>query len=314
MNTHIVNSTKGRSKDAAELRAKIAAADADAKENWFDPEWRRERAKDIATTIYEGFDHESFIDLLADTEYVDDGEDITIEDVRGLEAFWISEGGTIDASRLVERVWRLRPDQIGYHVFENEEKMRSGFSRKSSQLVSLAINQMDAGINQRYLALCQAAIPSSSSPYYIGTSGLSLPALNTGITEVQDSTLSDEVSIVGRATMVNQIMDELADQNGFTPETNEEMLRLGRLGTYRGANIIRLRNFRDARDRPFFPANELYIVGKDASKVGFWGGLTSKEWDEPGGDYWHNKGKRKAGMVVHKPKNLRRYVDTSMAA
>jgi hypothetical protein len=187
-------------------------------------------------------------------------------------------GGQIDQSSITEDIWEMPRDYVGFHVSELEEKLESGFSRASANIVSLAIEQMDAAINARLLRLFQAAIPDNTSPYYITAAGLSLASLNTAIAEVQDESRSDIVSIIGRSTMTGQIIDELADLNGFTPETNEEMLRNGRLGVYRGANIIRLRNFRNAAGVSMFPANELYVVGTDAAKVGFWGGLRAQEW------------------------------------
>jgi hypothetical protein len=112
--------------------------------------------------------------------------------------------------------------------------------------------------------------------------------------------------------MVNQIITELGDLNGFYPQTNEEMLRQGVLGTYRGANIVKLKNYRDANRAAYIPANEMFVVGTDAAKVGFWGGLVSQEWSEQGGWYWHYMGRRMAGFALRKPEWARRIVDTSI--
>ncbi len=98
----------------------------------------------------------------------------------------------------------------------------------------------------------------------------------------------ENIVIVGRRTMVDQIIDELVAGNyaAFLPETNEALLQRGVLGRYRGARIVSLRNYKDDEDSPFFPANELFVVGRDASKFAFWGGLLSKEWSDHEW-YWH---------------------------
>lgn len=312
MNTLTVNGGAGSSEELRAIRAKMVAADAAARTNWNDPLWRREMAADITSTVYEGFMHENLLAYMATVENVEPGDRIFMEEVRGLEVFWVSMGGQIDQSSITEDIWEMPRDYVGFHVTELEEKMESGFSRASANIVSMAIEQIDAAINARLLRLYQAAIPDISSPYYITAAGLSLASLNTAIAEVQDESRSDIVSIIGRSTMTGQIIDELADLNGYTPETNEQILRTGLMGVYRGANIIRLKNFRNAAGISMFPANELFVVGADAAKVGFWGGLRAQEWSEQGGFYWHYLGRRTAGFAVRKPEHIRRIVDTAI--
>jgi hypothetical protein len=70
--------------------------------------------------------------------------------------------------------------------------------------------------------------------------------------------------------MTDQIIDGLmgtgGNTAGFFPETNERLLEQGVIGVYRGARIITLKNYLDDTDTPFFPANELWVIGRDASK------------------------------------------------
>ncbi|MBP7629537.1 MAG: hypothetical protein KA758_03720 [Acidimicrobiales bacterium] len=295
----------------AELAQKIAILDAEARENWYNDEWRAEHIHDVQTTIFEGFTHESLLGLMSTVETVDEGERIVIEEVRGLKVWFVSAGGQIDESTITSESAELRRDFVGYHVNERTEKIRSGFSRQMATMATLAISQMDAAINQRLLGAFQAAI-DNASPYYISGAGLSLPALNTAITEVVDETLDGPVTVVGRGTMVDQIVNELQDLNGFTPASNEEILRTGRLGEYRGTNIVRLKNHKDADGNSFFPDNEMFVLGADASKTGFWGGMHSAEWTTPEGFYTNILGVRTFGCAVHHPERARRIVDTSL--
>lgn len=295
----------------ADLAEKIAILDAEARENWYDDEWRAEHIHDVQATIFEGFTHESLLNLMSTVETVEDGERILIEEVKGLKVWFVASGGQIDESVITSETAELRRDYVGYHVNERTDKIRSGFSRQMASMASLAISQMDAAINQRLLGAFQAAI-TNVSPYYISGAGLSLPALNTAITEVVDESLDGPTSVVGRGTMVDQIVNELQDLNGFTPATNEEILRTGRLGEYRGTNIIRLKNHKDADGNSFFPANEMFVVGADASKCGFWGGMHSAEWTTPEGFYSNILGVRTFGCAVIRPERARRIVDTSI--
>lgn len=315
MTTSMMVDAYGRSaEERAALREKIDRLNAEAEANWDNPEWRRAMAQQVTETILEGFQHENLLQLLTQVENAPFNGRVLIKETRGLRAFWTSRGGYIESSALRQDVMDIPRDMIGFHVYEFEDKLRTNFAETQSTLIDLGIQRMDAEVNLRVLRLMQAAVPSSS-PYYISGAGLSLPALNTALREVADETKeAGEITIVGRSTMVDQIVDELVTGNyaAFLPETNEELLRNGVLGRYRGARIVRLRNFKDDEDVSFFPANELFVVARDASKFAFWGGLLSKEWTEQDNWYWHYMARRDFGGVVHRPERIRRVVDTSI--
>jgi hypothetical protein len=299
------------------LRQKVALLNAEARENFDDPQWRRERAQEMTETIYEGFEHENLLSLMAEVENLPfDGRSF-VKEVRGLKAFWVARGGHIEASTLNADVMEITRDTVGFHVTEFEEKMETNFAETSATLVDLAVRRMDAAVNQRVFSLFQAAIPSSS-PYYVSGTSVSLAALNSALTAVRDASRTREVVIVGRPTMTEQIMDELLgasyNGSGFLPATNEEMVSRGLLGTYRGASIISLTNYLDENEEPFIPGNEMYVISTDASKFAFWGGMKSKEYMEDDNWYWHYIGKKDFGGVVHRPDRVRRFVDTSISA
>jgi hypothetical protein len=315
MSQHMTDAFGRSESERKELRAKIEQVNKTAFERWDDPTWRREMAQQVTETIYEGFDHENLLSLLAEVENAPFDGRVFVREVRGLRAFWISRGGYIEASTMRADVMEIPRDTIGFHVTEFEDKIRTNFAETQATLVDLGVQRMDAEVNLRVLKMFQAAIPSSS-PYYISGSGLSLAALNTAMREVRDETRdASSIVIMGRSTMTDQIVDALLASNtyaGFLPETNEQLLRRGVLGTYRGARIVTLRNFKDDQDDSFFPANELYVIARDASKFAFWGGLLSKEFVEQDNWYWHYLARRDFGGVVHRPERLRRIVDTSV--
>lgn len=307
----------GRSDDERKaLREKIALVNRDAAENWDNPTWRREMAQEMTETIYEGFDHENLLGLMAEVENAPFDGRVFVKEVRGLRAFWVARGGYIEASTMRAQVMEIPRDTIGFHVTEFEDKLRTNFAETQSTLVDLGIRRLDAEVNNRVLSTFQAAIPDTS-PYYIDDSGVSLAALNTALREVRDESKVFDLAIVGRSTMTDQIMDELLgasyNGSGFLPETNEQLVQRGVLGTYRGAKIITLRNFQDDEDVSFFPANEMYVIARDASKFAFWGGLMSKEYVEDDNWYWHYLARRDFGGVVHRPERARRIVDTSLS-
>lgn len=308
----------GRSQEERKaLRDKMEQIDKIAQDNWDNPQWRREMAQEVTETVYMGFEHENLLSLIANVENAPFDGRVFVKEVRGLRAFWVARGGYIEASTIRSEVMEIPRDTIGFHVFENEDKIMTNFSETQSNLVSLGVQRLDAEVNLRVLGAFQAAVPDSSSDYYIDGAGVSLAAINTALTAVRDESRDYNVAIIGRATMIDQIYDELLGSSGigggFLPETNEALIQKGIVGTYRGAKLITLTNWKDDTEAAFWPANEAWVVARDASKFAFFGGLMSKEFTEQDNWYWHYLARRDFGGVVHRPERLRRIIDTSLA-
>jgi len=299
-----------------EIRAKKEALNRIAFERWDDPTWRKEMAAAVTETIYKGFEHENLLALLSQVENVPFDGRAMIKEVRGLRAFWVARGGYIESSELRSDIAEITRDTVGFHVFEFEDKIRTNFSETQATMVELGIQRLDAEINMRFFRALQAAVPNTS-PYYISGAGVSLTALNTALREVRDVSQTMDISIVGRSTMTDQIMDLLlgntVNGTGFIPATNDQMIQRGVLGTYRGANIVTLHNYLDDAEFPYFPANEMWVVARDASKCAFFGGMLSKEYTEADNWYWHYLARRDFGAMVYRPNRVRRIIDTAIS-
>ncbi len=298
----------GRSpEERAEALKLIEEVNQEAKENWENPAWRREMAAVLTQSILEGFRFETFYDQVINVERVGFDDRVILEEETGLKVFFIAKGGHIEASALVSEAMEIPRDTLGFHVYEFEDKMQSGFAKTAAELRNLAVRRLDWGVNKQIKALVEAAI-GISSPYYISGSGLSQTALNTAIREVRDESESGVVTIYGRSTMVDQI----ADFTGFADEALEEIRARGRLGVYRGASVVQVRNWKDEDGASFIPANELYVVSQDAGMFAMYGGLKSKEYVEQDNWYWHYIGRQDFGGVLHRPERARRFVDTAI--
>ena len=286
----------------------MEAANEEARKYWNDPQWRRDFAADLTESILLGFEYETLVDQWLDTERTDFNGRVFIKEAKGLKAFFMARGGYIEASELTSEVSEMPRDMIGAHVYEFEDKFLANFAETAQTLRDLAITRMDAEVNRRVRTVLAEAIPSG--PYYISAAGVGQASVNAAIRAVRDATKTNEVVIVGRSTMVDQI----TDFTGFGPETQEEIRQKGVLGVYRGAKIVSIRNYQDEDDVPFLPANEMWIMAKDAGKVAFYGGLQSKEFTELDNWYWHYLARRDSGVLVHHGERARRVIDSSIPA
>jgi hypothetical protein len=290
-----------------------------ARDNWDDPAWRREMAQELTETIYLGFEHENLLGYMTQVENADFDERVFVKEVRGLRAFFVARGGYIESSSVHAEVFEIPRETVGFHVYEEEDKLRTNFAETQATLVELGVQRLDATVNSWFFTGLQAQV-TSASPYYVSVNDLSTSgtsAINNALTAVRDVSRDWEVAIVGRSTMTDQIVNALLGVGsqtgaGFFPELNEDLMRRGVLGTYRGAKIITLKNYLDDTGTPYFPANELWVIGRDASKFAFFGGMLSKEWIENAAWEWHYLARRDAGFVVHRPDRVRRIVDSSI--
>jgi hypothetical protein len=290
--------------EAIELMEKV---NENARANWHNEAWRRQMAAVLTESILEGFTYETFYDQIIRTDRVGFDDRVILEEETGLKVFFIAKGGHIEASAMVSESMEIPRDTLGFHVYEFEDKMESNFAKSAATLRSLAVRRLDWGVNKQIKALIEAGIPMAS-PYYVTGAGLDQAALNQAIREVRDESQSGVVTLYGRSTMVDQIMD----YPGFADEALEEIRQRGRLGTYRGASVVQVKNWKDEDGVSFIPANELYVVGDDAGMFALYGGLKSKEYVEADNWYWHYIGRQDFGGVLHRPERARRFVDTAI--
>jgi len=301
---------KGRTaEERAEAAELMAQVNEDARKNWDDPNWRREMAGVLTESIREGFDLNSLFPTIVETRSVGFDDRVILTEDTGLKVFYIAKGGHIEASAMVSESMEIPRDTLGFHVYEFEDKLRANFGESISTLRSLAVKRLDWGVHKALKSLVEAGI-DTGDPQYISASGVSQAALDLAISEVRDESLTGEVTVWGRGPMIDQI----SGFTGFADEALEEIRKRGRIGVYRGANIVQANNYKDEDGVSFMPANEMYVVGSDAGLFAMYGGLLSKEYVEQDNWYWHYIGRQDFGGVLHRPERARRFVDTNISA
>lgn len=283
----------------------MEAANKEARENWDDPQWRKEFAADLTESILLGFDYTTLVDQWIDTERTDFNGRIFVRESTGLKAFYMARGGYIEASELTAELSEVPRDMLGVHVWEFEDKFLNSFAESAQTLRDLSIRRMDAEVNRRIHTVLKEALASANTTT---AAGISQTALDAAIASVQDESLSGEVVIVGRPTVVNQI----AGFDGYGNETLEEIRAKGMFGQYHGCNIITLKNYKDEDGTAYIPNNELWVMAKDSGKFAFYGGLLSKEFVELDNWYWHYLARRDTGIMVHHPERAHLLVDSSL--
>lgn len=295
--------------ERAEYAAYEKALNEEARQNWTSESWHREQAELIAESLDYGFKNEAVFNQFIATQQVGFTDKITVRERRGLEVFYTHRAGEIDESQLRDDVWELPRDTLGWHVSEFEEDILANYGDTISQLIPLAKMREEVEVNRRIFNLVKEAVPTSSPFYVDATTALTAAALNTAVAEVQDvpppsngGSISRPVTIVGRAAALNQIFD----LPGYAPEAQEELRKTGRLGVYRGANVVKLTNWVDEDGASFVDDDELYVLGGHIGRFGFYGGARVKSWTEHKVDFRHYQSRRDLGGAIWRPEAIRR--------
>jgi hypothetical protein len=294
-----------------------ASLNEEARTNWDDERWHREVAAVVASRLDYGFQFENLFGSYFQVSSVGEFDTVELTERRGLKVFYTSRGGYIEESQLKTERWTLPRDTIGFHVSEHDDKLRANFAETIESLVGLAEQRLDAEINRRMFNLLQAAIPNVS-PYYVASTGLTSGELNDAIRDVGDSVKPNgagraPITIIGRAAMVDAVSDIIGSGAGnFTDAAAEELRARGMVGTYRGANVVRVFNYTDENGDSYIPANELWVFGGNVGQFAFYGGMQTKSWEENTVDYRHYRGRRDIGGLIHHPEQARRIVDSTV--
>lgn len=307
--------TRMTREEREEYQNLINAVNEEARDNWDNLQWRQERAADIRDQIEYNFESESLFREVINYRTLAFEDRRIIRQTRGLKAFWLARGGYIEESQLRTQEFELPRDMIGFHVSEQEDKLRVNFAETSADLVRLGTARLEAEMNRRLIQLMEAAVPSGS-PFYVSGAGLSQTAVNGALDGVADmgggnpngGALGTGITLLGRQTMTGQI----TDFSGYSNETLEEIRQKGRLGVYRGANIQTVTNYLDDDNVPYLPANELWVLAGNAGEFDSFGGVLFKESTEDLNWYWHYVARRDVGGMIYFPWRIRRIVDTSI--
>lgn len=298
----------------AEYQKAKDALTQEAKDNWYDEAFHRRVAAEINSILDYQFTFENLFGSYLEVATVGEFDHVVVRERRGLKVFYTARGGYIEESQLKTEDWELPRDTIGFHVSEFADKLRANFGDTVEALVSLAGQRLDAEINRRMFTLLQEAIPNTS-PYYVASGGLTKAQLDTAVRQVRDAIKPNgmgpvPVTIIGRASMVDQISDF---NLGFDPEATAEIRNRGRLGTYRGANVVQVINYTDENGLPYIPANELWVMGGTVGKFALYGDMVTHSWNENTVDYRHYRARRDIGGLVHHPEQARRIIDSSVS-
>lgn len=229
---------------------------------------------------------------LGDVDWVD-------EDLRGQRAYWQGKGGQIlsDVIRY-ERAFMPREELVTALDFHQDEialDFWGTFDRNVNQAQE-KLRQLPA---QRLVELVRASITAATNGgIYYGTF-----AANT-LTAAQMDSVIDQVaarsggqlSIVGTRIAV-RYFSLIGMQFGFNVQ--ERIFETGQVGLYKGYPVVQIENFQDFAGNFVLPNNELWLVGRNAGRLTFYGDTAKVQQLRLPSFYTRWETARDAGMLLY---------------
>jgi hypothetical protein len=197
---------------------------------------------------------------LTEIDYID-------EDLRGMRAYWQGKGGQIlsDVVRY-ERTTMPREEMVTAIDIHLDE-IRANFWGPLDNLKSQANEKLRQLPTQRLVELVQAAITAGTYFGSFAVATLSAAQIDSIIDEVAARS-GGEVSIIGTRIATRYLSNVGME---FGQNVAEQVFRTGQIGQYKGYPVVQVENFEDFAGNYVLPNDELWIVGRRAGRLTFYG-------------------------------------------
>lgn len=221
--------------------------------------------------------------------------DFVDEDLRGLRAYWQGKGGLILSDIIrYERTVMPREEMVTALDFHQDE-ISTDFWGTFDKLVGQAQEKIRQLPVTRLIELVQASIQGGTFFGSFALSSLTATQVDSVLEEVALRSDGD-VSILGTRTAVRHLANV-----GLTFGINvaERIFNTGQIGQYKGYPVVQVENFQDFSGNYVLPNNELWLVGKRAGRLTYYGDTAKVQQIQKEAFYRRWETGRDAGMLLY---------------
>jgi hypothetical protein len=225
---------------------------------------------------------------LGDPDYIE-------EDLRGMRAYWQGKGGQIRSDIIRYERAQMPREEIVAAIDMHQDELALDFWGSFGKLSTQAQAKMRTLPAERLIELIQASITT-------GPTFGSFPAATLTDTQV-DSVLdpvalrSDgQVSIVGTAVALRKLAKVGLE---YGDNIKEQVFRTGRIGIYKGTSLLQVANFENFEGNFVLPNDELWIVGRNAGRLTYYGASAKVQQLRLPSFYFRWETARDAGMFLY---------------
>jgi len=225
---------------------------------------------------------------LGDPDYVD-------EDLRGLRAYFQGKGGQIMSDIIrYERTQMPREEMVTALDFHQDE-IATDFWGTFDKLVGQAEEKLRQLPVVRLIELIQASIIGGSTYGSFAASTLTDTQVDS-VVEVVAGFSDGDITILGTRRAVRKLA-----KVGLTFGQNvaERIFNTGQIGQYKGYPVVQVENFENFVGNFVLPDDELWIVGRRAGRLTYYGGTAKVQQLRLPSFFTRWETARDAGMLLY---------------
>lgn len=201
---------------------------------------------------------------LGDTDFIE-------EDLRGMRAYFQGKGGQIRSDIIRYERQQMPREELVTAIDLHQDEIALDFWGMLTKLQSQAQEKLREAPAQKLVGLIQAAVQSGGTFGSFAASSLSDTQLDPILDAVAQRS-GGQATIFGTLSAVRKLANVGLD---FGPAMQDRIFQSGVIAQYKGYPVLQLANWEDFEGKFVLPNNELYIIGRNAGRV-TWFGNTPK--------------------------------------
>lgn len=239
---------------------------------------------------------QDIVPSIIDVKTVGLGEpDYIEEDLRGLSAYWQGKGGQILSGILRYERNQMPREEMATALDFHQDEITLNFWGTFDKLVAQSRQKLRQLPVTRLVELIQASIIGGTFFGSFAASTLTDDQVDSVVEEVAAKS-DGSITILGTRQAVRQLATV-----GLTFGDNvaEKIFNTGQIGQYKGYPVVQVENFEDFNGHFVLPNDELWIVGKNAGRLTYYGSVAKVQQLDLHSFYKRWETARDAGMLLY---------------
>ncbi len=270
-------------------------------------ETRREMAVKIVKFISDAIALQDIASLILPKEFIPIGQTAEYSLPGKLKAYWHEPGSYAPRTQMVNRVFTIPTSMLSAHPEYELGQLESGRYGSMQTQITAAQEAIQGAINARVWNTIIGSVSPTARNYTTSSGALTMSSLNDGINWVEDQ-VGGAVAIVGRRNVLYRMLDfgtsGTADTGVFSDTMKDNVLKGGKIPSYRGIPVIGLTQWRDGFGKVTIDEGNVMIIGKDVGRYVVSQELRSQQTIDVDNLIWHIHLYMKMGVGVFFPERM----------